>query len=355
MHCPRCGKENPEGSNFCMHCGADLREYKVEISPKIEVSPKVSVYAKAEAVPYPKWKPKPERYVEIKGEGKLPVYRRFAEFDEKPFCPHCGAYDSLEVESILKTPHMEGRSVTIVEYNVYRCLACDKRALIFRDSKQYQLPMVTGYLYLYGVGKVPVTSDEPEICPNCKKTSTIEFKKFTYFVASRERIDESVYQYLIFEKPYYKYYGYRYSYYECSSCGFGILVIDSSEKEYLGRTPDTYHTKYSDIGLSKEDIVEKLCQFCGERAAVREEGSIEYSYKCERCGKILCENCVRIKKGFFNYYYCPSCASSRMCQVCGEYVANYICSSCSRRICKDCADGILSKKCPYCGSKLRKL
>ena len=126
MYCPRCGKENPEGARFCMHCGADLREYKVEISPKIEVSPKIHAEAKAEGIPYPKWKPKPERYVEIKGEGKLPVYKRFAEFNGKFFCPQCGNYDSLECESVLKTKYIEGNSVTIVEYDVYRCLACDK-------------------------------------------------------------------------------------------------------------------------------------------------------------------------------------------------------------------------------------
>jgi len=27
MHCPRCGKENPEGANFCMHCGVKLIDY----------------------------------------------------------------------------------------------------------------------------------------------------------------------------------------------------------------------------------------------------------------------------------------------------------------------------------------
>jgi hypothetical protein len=41
--CPKCGKENPEGSRFCMHCGADLGGYKVEISPKIDVSPSIKV------------------------------------------------------------------------------------------------------------------------------------------------------------------------------------------------------------------------------------------------------------------------------------------------------------------------
>ena len=352
MHCPRCGKENPEDANFCMHCGADLREYKVEISPKIEVSPKVSAYAKAEAVPYPKWKPKVERYVEIKGKGKLPVYKRFAEHEGKPFCPqcgnydsleyiskvgeiiklsdnkrmivkhnlyrclasacnkfclreeeaksfeikeyvkikgekgekipvcscvdfdinikpfcpHCGTYDSLKEEPILKTKHIEGRSVTIVEYNVYRCLACGKQALIFRDSKQYQLPSVTKYRYLYGVGKVPVTRDTPEICPNCKEPA-IKFKKYTYFLASRkEDKEEDILGGKVVVRYYYSYYGYKHPYYECSSCGFGILV-DSSEEEYLGRTPYTSHIKYSDIGLNKDDIVEKLCQFCGERVA----------------------------------------------------------------------------------------
>ena len=40
MYCPKCGEENQEGAKFCMHCGADLSGYKVEISPKISVSAK---------------------------------------------------------------------------------------------------------------------------------------------------------------------------------------------------------------------------------------------------------------------------------------------------------------------------
>ena len=43
MYCQKCGKENPEDERFCMHCGADLSGYKVEISPKIDVSPKISI------------------------------------------------------------------------------------------------------------------------------------------------------------------------------------------------------------------------------------------------------------------------------------------------------------------------
>ena len=34
MHCPRCGKENPEGANFCMHCGASL----MSVSAKTEAT-----------------------------------------------------------------------------------------------------------------------------------------------------------------------------------------------------------------------------------------------------------------------------------------------------------------------------
>jgi hypothetical protein len=48
MYCPKCGKENPEGARFCMHCGADLSECKVEISPNINVSPKIEVKTSTE-------------------------------------------------------------------------------------------------------------------------------------------------------------------------------------------------------------------------------------------------------------------------------------------------------------------
>jgi uncharacterized membrane protein YvbJ len=56
MYCPKCGKEISEGSRFCMHCGADLGGYKVEITPKIDVAPKISVSAKAEGGLALKWK-----------------------------------------------------------------------------------------------------------------------------------------------------------------------------------------------------------------------------------------------------------------------------------------------------------
>ena len=75
MYCPKCGKENSEGARFCMHCGADLSGYKVEVAPKIEVSPKILVSAKAESGMSLKWKLKSEKFAEIGGKyGKLPVY-----------------------------------------------------------------------------------------------------------------------------------------------------------------------------------------------------------------------------------------------------------------------------------------
>ena len=46
-------KENPEGARFCMHCGADLSGYMVEISSKIEVSPKIEVKPSISAKPTP--------------------------------------------------------------------------------------------------------------------------------------------------------------------------------------------------------------------------------------------------------------------------------------------------------------
>jgi uncharacterized membrane protein YvbJ len=28
--CPKCGKENPEGAKFCMHCGEDLQKAEIK-------------------------------------------------------------------------------------------------------------------------------------------------------------------------------------------------------------------------------------------------------------------------------------------------------------------------------------
>ena len=122
MYCPKCGKKNPEDARFCMHCGADLSEYKVEISPKIEVAPKISVSAKAEGGVALKWKKKPDGYVEVEGYGRLPRYRDFVKLEDKPFCPLCGNYACLETCS--------GDNSSIKRngdyIHLYYCSACDK-------------------------------------------------------------------------------------------------------------------------------------------------------------------------------------------------------------------------------------
>jgi len=194
MYCPKCGKEIPEGSRFCMHCGADLSEYKVEVSPNINVSPKVSAYAKAEGVPYPKWKPKVENYVEIKGEGKLPVYERFAEFNGKPFCPQCGNYDSLDNMG-LRGQIMNKRYEWILDkYTIYKCLACDKSCLISSGYYPFQgyeileiwsISKGDGFMWIISetfdfFGKADIAifglhnSPGLSICPICGKGSLIK-------------------------------------------------------------------------------------------------------------------------------------------------------------------------------------
>ena len=354
MYCPKCGKENLEGARFCMHCGADLSGYNVEFSPNINVSPKVSAYAKAEGVPYPKWKPKVEEYVKIKGES-LPVYSRFAEFDGKPFCPHCEAYDSLGEEPILKTWHIEGRSVTIVEYNVYRCLACGKKALTFRNREKYLIPSISGYFWIYDTGKVPVFHAKPEICPECKIPNTVKYIKKVALPKKSKLCEPKAFLTWGILDQWTEVYGDEYIYYRCHNCESAFLVQESSE-ECLASTSPGEGMSYSGFrGRYGEDkIVEFLCQSCFKEPALRKDFS-SFKYKCEVCGKILCENCVKSTGGILEHHYCPSCASSRMCKICGKNVAEYTCSSCGKRICKDCAQGMLSKKCPICGSKLREL
>jgi len=113
MYCPKCGKENPEDASFCMHCGTDLSEYRVEISPKVEVSPKISVSAKAEGGLSLKWKKELDGFAEVEGYGRLPFYRDFVKLGDEVFCPLCGNYGCVE--------RIAGRG-----NHLYHCLACNK-------------------------------------------------------------------------------------------------------------------------------------------------------------------------------------------------------------------------------------
>jgi hypothetical protein len=152
MYCPKCGEENPEGAKFCMHCGADLSGYKVEISPKI------SVTAKAEGGVALKWKKKPEEYVEIEEYGELPVYLDFVELEDKPFCPLCGNYDCLRLlgneDGIYKVPEKgEEKKEVYKAFYIYRCLACENQ--ILQQIKELSMPEVEKYLIVEGE-KIPV-------------------------------------------------------------------------------------------------------------------------------------------------------------------------------------------------------
>lgn len=146
MFCPKCGKEIADGSicNFCMYCGTDLRDFKAE--PKIEISPKIHAEAKAEGVPYPKWKPRVEKYVDIKGK-KLPVYKRFAKFQGKYFCPQCGSFDSLEYVKDIENDVKKGYEVYRSIYEKYTCLACNAKSLIEVGHKILHICRDCGSLY----------------------------------------------------------------------------------------------------------------------------------------------------------------------------------------------------------------
>lgn len=83
MHCPNCGKKNPEGARFCMHCGSDLSGYKVEISPNIDVSPKIEA----------KFPSKEKEKCAICGKRDAVVYckecgRKICNYHFEDLCPH---------------------------------------------------------------------------------------------------------------------------------------------------------------------------------------------------------------------------------------------------------------------------
>ena len=178
MHCPRCGKENPEDANFCMHCGADLREYKVEISPKIEVSPKIKVSPEIEVKPTIKKceelsifsnqkthtevlaykqvrKPKVREHLVLEETGEvLPVYLELNDSDDpwntplryaRASCPKCGGYrvmKFLDEAKILTGRKRKERDLwDIVDYYefewylLYECTTCGYRCLEYQGTQ----------------------------------------------------------------------------------------------------------------------------------------------------------------------------------------------------------------------------
>jgi hypothetical protein len=312
MYCQKCGKENPEGAKFCMHCGADLSGYKVEISPKI------SVTAKAEGGVALKGKKKPEKYAEIKGIGKLPVFHDFVEHGDAYFCPQCGNYGSLEkitqdtlscCESGYHSFVSESGTYEVlkqedewvwIKYEMFRCLACEKLSLL-QDKTSYSSYhnvlhiRLLEYVYLEFtvIGKTPIYSwckegDESRrlyacspanpTCPICGTDS--------------KQVVSSLFRKKILKFGWYSTNYVVYDLWKCQACGFQFLT----EKEYKSENP-----------TSCDVHIYTLCEVC-------ENGKAEYT--CSSCGKPICENCAIpkvFKKGIFSKETVNVCQNYPFC------------------------------------------
>jgi hypothetical protein len=309
MYCSKCGEENIEGARFCMHCGADLSGYKVEISPKIEVSPKISVSAKAEGGVSLKWKKKPEGYVDVKEYGTLPVYRNFVELEYKPFCPFCGDYACLEFLEYFTRGYKifndegSGKEEIYAEFELYHCLSCDKNLLLEKERLK-DLTKFSEYLYVNGE-KIPVYGD-------------VAFRYSTrgMFVSGCYYDDKSASDVSVCIRSWYAY---------CpickEMCGHAITIV-TREK------PSSF---LSPISL----------------------------WECETCGKFLASHVWMVRSEDLLEFY--SIKAHPICNVCSDATGIYTCSVCGKRMCESCAitekvkKGLLFKKtiklCPNCAER----
>ena len=315
MYCSKCGKENLEGARFCMHCGADLSGYKMEISPKIEVSPKISVSAKAEGVPYPKWKPKPKWKAKIKGMGSLPVYEDFPKSEHGIFCPECGNMNSLKYDG--KCSGMKDQ--VIYGYERYHCQACGKQVLKIDESFNPIEPTPTDTLVVGEVRLVEwastIKNEENysiSFAENYKLRPDTTFKLQVYpkyffsgyqlcpICGEKGLLREDTRLVCSFHKRRYSHtggpshdYGGIYKLYNCSNCQKQFLVFHKEAD-----LPDKR------LGLLWGISTKSLCGFCKEAVTI---------HKCSKCGKIICEHCkVKVKTGIFSREIrCPDCAKEK--------------------------------------------
>jgi hypothetical protein len=307
MFCPKCGKENPEGAKFCMHCGADLSGYKVEISPKVEVSPKISVSAKAEGGVALKWKKKPDGYVEVEEYGRLPLYRDFVKLEDKPFCPFCGNYACLESEECIDKGFSifdeDGREKEVVygDYVIKYCVACNKKLTFVSEGLRVS-PEFERYLYVKG-----------DTLPVYKNVAGRYWRRGALFSS----------EYLEFEFA--------------RLCNTEWVVYCPACKEKCEHAPNTTNTVW-----------------CRER--------VYCLYMCEKCGKFL----VFIRDWRINYpekgvesiMKFPYLVAHPICDLCNNAAGKYTCSGCDKQICEQCAvtvevkKGLFSKEtvklCPDC-------
>ena len=273
MYCPKCGKQIPDVSEFCMYCGINLKSFIVEISPKVDISPKIE--AKAEGMPLPKWRPKP--LMEIDG---IPVYEKLAESLGKFFCPRCQNYDSLGFKG--KYSKIIDNTVHFCDY--YYCYACGTSFLKLYDTK-----VIEDYLiYLSEGKKLPVFDDEIDVCPFCgtdleKREDGVRYIPFVFHSSL------SVFEYKISKFRGWSYY-YRYPVYTVLECENDHLILVN--RKITTEIEDKYISKY--CNLISENLVCKVCY--------RGIGK----YYCKNCKIHVCAECV---KGWIGKS-CPRCGNS---------------------------------------------
>ena len=339
MYCPKCGKENQEDARFCMHCGADLSGYKVEVAPKIEVSPKISVSAKAESGVALKWKLKPIKYAKIEGVGKLPVYEEdtLAELEDKHFCPLCGNYASLkklkEIEGVYKVIEKGEEKEVYAIYNLYHCLACDKKLLECIDEWIASTEFERNFEFKGE--KIPAYK-------NVIFTHNFEDRlKSAGFIFWQET-EQDAFAYEFSKDP-------LYNVAFCPICkrDRGVKPVETyswKEKHYVDEDENTY-----------------VINIRGHSNTVKGLG-LEPSYnlslwECELCGKFLVYFTSHPGGRSYTYGF-----AYPMCEFCDNSGGRHVCSVCGKRICKDCAVTRVIKKrrllpdktiilCPNCAKE----
>jgi len=342
MYCPKCGEQIPEGSRFCMHCGADLSEYTVEVAPKIEVSPKISVSAKAESGMTLKWKQEPIKYAKIEGVGKLPVYEEdtLAKLEDKHFCPFCGNYASLkkleEMEGVYEVIEKGEEKEVYAIYHLYRCLACDELLLGCIEEEI----VLTEFERNFKVESEKIPAYKNAIFCEISKEDKVSLSSEAS-VITWEKKDGTMWYFL-------------------NKFGSYSLVafcpICKRNRGYV--TPVkaySWGVDYDDGGIFYKTEIYYSNAVSGRWV----EFPLYSLWECKFCGKFLVshECTTEGKKTSFLDLASP------MCEICDDTVGEYACSVCGKRICKDCSVKKIVKKrqfffdkttilCPNCAKEV---
>lgn len=191
--CPVCAKRLPEVIT-CKSCGEQLkptwrvcpqflttindRASSISISDSVvkEVH-QISIHPETNTAPIPKWKPKAERNLRIPNIGEYQAYRKLASFQDKPFCPECGEFDSLDIFS--DTIGIKTEKGLILVCIGYECVVCKKRFLGI--DKELMIPAIEGKIKLDGSDETQVYSNLPisqkkVFCPECGSCDSLEIQ-----------------------------------------------------------------------------------------------------------------------------------------------------------------------------------